>query len=171
MTEPTAERIADVSTVRPDPIGCDFSLPLKAVFHPLGFPVEIATNCAEVLAAAEENWKSFDNVFSAVPVQLHIAVSKGHASECPPPPTYRGQRNLVMFVALVASVPLRFSQGGRYRGLSDLIRTPLVCRQWRNGHLAALGVRDEFKPTEGTAIHDIRTHRVGVLNPTSTGLS
>src|SRR5580704_18076379 len=79
MTEPTAERIADVSTVRPDPIGCDFSLPLKAVFHPLGFPVEIATNCAEVLAAAEENWKSFDNVFSAVPVQLHIAVSKGHA--------------------------------------------------------------------------------------------
>ena len=60
MTEPTAERIADVSTVRPDPIGCDFSLPLKAIFHPLGFPVEIATNCADVLAAAEENWKSFD---------------------------------------------------------------------------------------------------------------
>jgi hypothetical protein len=99
MAEPTAERIADVSSVRPDPIGCDFSLPLKAVFHPLGFPVEIATNCADVLAAAEENWKSFDKVFSAPPIQLHIAVSTGHASECPPPPTCRGQRNLVMFVA------------------------------------------------------------------------
>jgi hypothetical protein len=99
MTEPTAERIADASSVRPDPIGCDFSLPLKAVFHPLGFPVEVSTNCADVLAAAEENWKSFDKVFSAVPVQLHIAVSAGQASECPPPPTYRGQRNLVMFVA------------------------------------------------------------------------
>src|ERR1700740_1731766 len=42
---------------RYDPIGCDFNLPLKGVFHPLGFTVEIATNSDPVLEAAEEGWK------------------------------------------------------------------------------------------------------------------
>src|SRR5258707_1619361 len=83
----------------PDPIGCDFSLPLNAIFHPLGFTVEIATNCEDVLAAAAENWKSFDKAFPAPPVQLRIAVLEGQASQPLPPPTCRGQRNLVMFVA------------------------------------------------------------------------
>ena len=111
MADPTAERIAlgpggasglaraqDASSHHPDPIGCDFSLPLMGVFHPLGFTVEIATNSVSVLAAAEENWKSFDKVFSAPPVQLRIAMIEGDANDCPPP-TCRGQRNLVMFVA------------------------------------------------------------------------
>jgi HPr Serine kinase C-terminal domain len=111
MADQTAERMVvdagrssadcaqEESSPHPDPIGCDFELPLTAVFHPLGFTVEIFTNCAEVLAAAEENWKSFDKMFAAPPVQLRIAVLKGEASQCPPPPTCRGQRNLVMFVA------------------------------------------------------------------------
>jgi HPr Serine kinase C-terminal domain len=82
-----------------DPIGCDFSFPLRAVFHPLGFPVEIATNCADVLAAAEENWKLFQAVFPKASVQLRIAVLESTGDDCPVPPTCRGQRNLVMFVA------------------------------------------------------------------------
>jgi hypothetical protein len=89
----------EVSCVHPDPIGCHFSLPLKGTFHPLGFTVEIATNSPDVLIAAEENWKSFGKVFSAAPVHLHVAVTEGQATDCPPPPTYRGQRNLVMSVA------------------------------------------------------------------------
>ena len=83
----------------PDPIGCDVKLPFKSLFYPLGFPVEIATNCADVLAAANENWQSFQKQFVVPPVQLRIAVSQVRASECPSPPTCRGQRNLVMFVA------------------------------------------------------------------------
>ncbi len=82
-----------------DPIGCDFELPLKAVFYPLGFPVEIATNSGDVLAAARENWKSFRSRFDVAPVQLRIAVRNEYVNPCPPPPTCRGQRNLVMFVA------------------------------------------------------------------------
>ena len=82
-----------------DPIGYDVKLPFKSLFYPLGFPVEIATNCADVLAAANENWQSFQKQFVVPPVQLRIAVSQVRASECPNPPTYRGQRNLVMFVA------------------------------------------------------------------------
>ncbi|HEY3616844.1 MAG TPA: aldolase [Candidatus Sulfotelmatobacter sp.] len=86
-------------SAHPDPIGCDFNLPLKALYYPLGFAVEISTNCPAVLAAAEQNWKSFYKAFSAPPVQVRIAVTEGQATDCPPPPTCRGQRNLVMFVA------------------------------------------------------------------------
>jgi hypothetical protein len=112
MADPTADNIAldprgslelesrlEESSPRPDPIGCDFSLPLKAVFYPLGYAVEIATNSADVLEAAEENWKSFDPVFTAPPVEIRIAALDGHPGGCPPPPTCRGQRNLVMLVA------------------------------------------------------------------------
>ena len=82
-----------------DPTGCELKLPVAGVFYPLGFAVEIATNSADVLAAARENWRSFQQQFATPPVQLRIAVSKERASQCPPPPTYRGQRNLVMLVA------------------------------------------------------------------------
>jgi hypothetical protein len=82
-----------------DPIGCDFELPLKAIFYPLGFPVKIATNSTDVLAAAGENWKSFQREFDVPPVQLRIAVRTGSINPCLPPPICRGQRNLVMFVA------------------------------------------------------------------------
>jgi hypothetical protein len=86
-------------SAHPDPIGCDFNFSLKAVFYPLGFAVEISTNAPQVLAAAQENWKSFHKVSCAPPVQVRIAVMDGQATHCPPPPTCRGQRNLVMFVA------------------------------------------------------------------------
>ncbi len=99
VLDPASAYPREASSARPDPIGCDFSLPLKGVFHPLGFTVEIATNCAEVLGAAEENWKLFHKVFPAPPVQLRIAVLDDGASQNLAPPTCRGQRNLVMFVA------------------------------------------------------------------------
>lgn len=82
-----------------DPIGCDFELPLNAVFYPLGFPVEIATNSRGVLSAARENWKSFPSKFDVPPVQLRIAVRNEYINPCPPRPSCRGQRNLVIFVA------------------------------------------------------------------------
>src|SRR3981081_1555809 len=112
MADPTAENVAldprgfsgldsmrEGSVPRPDPIGCDFNLPLKAAFHPLGFAVEIATNSVAVLEAAKENWKSFDPVFNATSVELRIAVLDGPARDSPPPPRFRGQCNLGMFVA------------------------------------------------------------------------
>jgi hypothetical protein len=99
VLDPASAYPREASSARPDPIGCDFSLPLKGVFYSLGFTVEIATNCEEVLAAAEENWKLFDKVFPAPPVQLRIAVLDGNAGQTLAPPTCRGQRNLVMFVA------------------------------------------------------------------------
>ena len=82
-----------------DPLLYNFELPLEAVYHPLGFSVEIGTNSREVLEGAEESWGHFRKVFSEPPVQLRIGVLAGGPTECPPAPVSRGQRNLVLQIA------------------------------------------------------------------------
>jgi hypothetical protein len=72
---------------------------LQAVYHPLGFSVEIATNSRHVLMAAEESWGHFRKVFSEPPVQLRIGVLEGGPGEDPPAPVWRAQRNLLALVS------------------------------------------------------------------------
>jgi hypothetical protein len=85
-------------TFQIDPLAYDFEMPLQAVYHPLGFSAEIATNAPEVLAGAQESWGHFRPVFSEAPVQVRIGVLESGSNECPPPPVFRGQRNLVSVV-------------------------------------------------------------------------
>lgn len=86
--------------IRPsDPLLWDFDLPMRAVYHPAGFPVEVVTNSADVLAAAEESWGMFEKVFSLPHIQIRLGVLPGSSKECSPTPTCRGQRNLITLVA------------------------------------------------------------------------
>jgi hypothetical protein len=89
----------DHPSLRSDDLLYDLELPLRGAYHPLGFTVEIATNYADVLAAAEENWGPFRRVFPEPPVKLRIAVVEGGASECPPAPIVRGYDKLLIRVA------------------------------------------------------------------------
>lgn len=82
-----------------DPLLYDFELPLHANFNFVGFPVEIYTNSTEVLAAAEESWGMFRNVFIEPPLQIRIGVLPGTSSGPPPPVVVRGQRNLISQIA------------------------------------------------------------------------
>src|SRR5512135_346153 len=84
---------------RVDPLLCDFEMPLRGVYHPLGFSLEIDTNSSEVLAAAEESWGHFRKVFSQPPVRLRIGVLAGKSAECPQPPVCREHGNLIVQVA------------------------------------------------------------------------
>jgi hypothetical protein len=84
---------------RVDPLLYNFELPFEAVYHPLGFSVEIATNSHEVLEGAEESWGDFRKVFSEPPVQLRMGVLEGGSAECPRAPVSRGLRNLVTQIA------------------------------------------------------------------------
>ncbi|MGI8772577.1 MAG: HPr kinase/phosphorylase [Acidobacteriaceae bacterium] len=85
--------------VKEDPLLADIELPFVGVFHPLGFSVEIATNCPDVLEAAEEAWRYGRKSFLEPPVELRIAVAPGRSRECPPPPVFRRQRKLFSLVA------------------------------------------------------------------------
>jgi hypothetical protein len=81
-----------------DPLLYDFELPLQAVYYPFGFPVEIATNAPEVLTGAHESWGQFRRVFLEAPLQVRIGVLDRGSNDCPPVPTFLGQRNLVSLI-------------------------------------------------------------------------
>lgn len=84
---------------RIDPVLSSFEMPLRAVYHPLGFSLEIETNSSEVLAAAEESWGHFRKVFSQPPLRLRIGVLEGKSVQCPQPPVCREHGNLLVQVA------------------------------------------------------------------------
>lgn len=107
MTGANGER-----ALKNDPLFYDLELPLRAVYHPLGFSVEIATNSELVLAAAQESWRHFRRVFAEPPIQLRVAVLKGGPRKCPLPPTVRGQRNLLVRVADAGNFSVSNIQAG-----------------------------------------------------------
>lgn len=82
-----------------DPLLSSVELPLRRIYHPLGFAIEIKTNADEVLAAAEESWGGRPKSFSEPALELRIALGEGRSGLCPPAPVYRGQRHLLSIVA------------------------------------------------------------------------
>src|SRR5271155_5691685 len=100
---PRMKAITTADVVEPaisgDPLLRNVDLPLRRVFHPLGFSVEVITNAEEVLAAAEESWSSLAMMFPEPPLELRIAVSESRSGTCPPAPVYRAQKNLLSVVA------------------------------------------------------------------------
>jgi hypothetical protein len=74
-------------------------LPLKRTFYPLGFPAELRTNSAEMLAEAEEKWGMFEKRFDTETIQVDIHVVETDSTECPPPPWCRIMQPLVVTVS------------------------------------------------------------------------
>jgi hypothetical protein len=82
-----------------DPALARFSMPLRETFYPLGFPLQIETNCEEVLNSAAVSWKGFVQLFDTPPIRVRVGVTKGHSSECPPTPVSRVQQYIATNVA------------------------------------------------------------------------
>jgi hypothetical protein len=74
-------------------------LPLREMFYPYGFPIEVLTDSAEVLEIASEQWGMFQKKHSTEPVRIHMYVSEGGSADCPPPPTYRFKWPLLLTFA------------------------------------------------------------------------
>ncbi len=151
------------STLTNDPLFYDLELPVRALYHPLGFSVEIATNSEQVLAAAEESWGHFRRVFDEPPAQLRIAVLEGGLRECPAPPTLRGNRNLLVRVADAAN----FSVSNMELGFALCWLTPAVVAN--RGYLRYYFIEgmswDLLQPLYLTSIHAacVRLGNSGVL--------
>jgi hypothetical protein len=74
-------------------------LPLRRIFYPLGFPAEVRTNSAEMLAEAEEKWGIFEKRFDTETIQVDIHVVETDSTECPPAPWCRIMQPLVVMVS------------------------------------------------------------------------
>lgn len=77
-----------------------YTAPLPHVWrcYPYGFPVDVASNSREVLAAAEESWGVYAARFDKPPLRVHVMVSDGSGGQ-PPAPVLRGQRHLLLWVS------------------------------------------------------------------------
>lgn len=82
-----------------DPLLSNVNLPLRALFHPLGFSLEIVTNSQAVMAAAQASWGHFQKRFSVPALKIHIGVLQGGTADCPPAPVCRTQGDLLSMIA------------------------------------------------------------------------
>jgi hypothetical protein len=62
-------------TRRLDPLGVQAELPLTGVFHPMGFRLDLTTNCLDVVEAAEESWPHGAQEFDAPPLTMRVFVT------------------------------------------------------------------------------------------------
>jgi hypothetical protein len=63
--------------------------PLHGMFYPLGFPMLLRTNSAEVLELAEELFGMFKQEHETEPVLVDMYVTEGGSTECPSAPLHR----------------------------------------------------------------------------------
>ena len=82
-----------------DALLCDMELPLRESFYPIGYPIEILTNDAEVLQSARETFGHARPSRTAPVLQLRIGVGSEAIPRCPPEPTRREYNHLYSLVA------------------------------------------------------------------------
>jgi hypothetical protein len=82
-----------------DPLGYHASLPLNGRYYPMGFPLDIVTNCADVIAAADELWRDCEpraGCYQAPCFRIGVADNDARAPFDAAMP--RGQNHLVSFI-------------------------------------------------------------------------
>jgi hypothetical protein len=95
-------------------------LSLYGKFYPLGFPLEVRTNSAEMLVLMEETWGAFEKRFDYEPLRTEIRVLETDATECPPAPSYRLMQPMLTAIADKDNYLLAdFSAGRTYVTLSS----------------------------------------------------
>lgn len=82
-----------------DPLLFHAELPLSECFYPLGFPLRVETDHPAVLRAARDSWGAFPKLFEADALEVRFFVEQGQNDALPPPPVFRGNRNLISIVS------------------------------------------------------------------------
>ena len=93
-------------------------LTYEAMYFPVGYPVRVLSNSAEVLAAAAQSWSSFNPVFHREPLEVLLDVKpdsdKNHT--LPPAPTHMVKGALLVEVADIDNFFIADLKKGRALG-------------------------------------------------------
>jgi len=82
-----------------DPVLSARPLPLRARFYPLGFPLDLETNSADVMQAASEGWGLFQQAFDETPMRISLGVAPGESCGIPPKSTFFSREHLMSITA------------------------------------------------------------------------
>ena len=107
------------------------ALTIAQTFYPLGFPLEIRTNSAEVLRQSELKWGMFARRFDSEPIIADIHVVESDLATCPPIPVYRFFDGQMVMVADPANFCTATFPNGRTRMMvsTAALRHPNYFRQ------------------------------------------
>src|SRR5258708_1996728 len=95
-----------------DPVLSAHPLPLRTRFYPLGFPLDLETNSADVMQAASEGWGLFQQVFDETPMRLSLGVLESESREIPPPSKFFSREHLLSITADTENVVVMdFNEG------------------------------------------------------------
>jgi hypothetical protein len=83
---------------REDPLGYDLPLPLRSRYYPMGFPLDLATNSEDILAAVDSIWAQFPVTSRQRAAKLRVVVENCDARVPPLPSMPRGGNHLVSIV-------------------------------------------------------------------------
>lgn len=77
------------------------NLSYEAVYFPLGYPVRVVCNSAQVLKAAEQSWNCFGPVFHGEPLEILVEVTDaaGSSEALPPAPAHMLRGSLLVVIA------------------------------------------------------------------------
>jgi hypothetical protein len=118
--------------VLPDPVLSAFELPLRARFYPFGFPLDLATNSAHVIQAAEEGWGGFAQQFDGPPVRFQLGVAPGANTPLPPQSTVRSREHLMFIVADLENFTVcDFSRGFGFGWITESVAKDHALARYR----------------------------------------
>jgi hypothetical protein len=80
-----------------DPMLRDIALPHRATFYPAGFPLDLATNSPDVIAAADESWRYWQREYDVAPLRFRVVVEED--GNLAAPPAVRMDEHLVHYVS------------------------------------------------------------------------
>jgi hypothetical protein len=108
----------------------------RALFYPLGYPVEIASGDGAALEAASDLWRSWPALFNAAPVKIRIDIHRGAAPRRGP--RFSAQGHLLRF----ASDEMNFAEFDPdcRRGTVTIAAEALGSEFFRRHFLEALGL-------------------------------
>jgi hypothetical protein len=117
-------------TAMPDPLLCDYPLPLHRRFYPLGFPLDVFTNSELVLEAGHENWGQFTQTYDRPPAVLRIGITESGGHRTVNAPACRGNRNLISIISDAENFSIcDLRKGFAFAWLtSDLMRDAVFAR-------------------------------------------
>jgi len=87
-----------LKTLRECPPANGASLPFRAIFHPMGYAVEISSNSPDVLGAAAKLWSRYPVLSDAEPIRIRVMFGAAQASSLrqPLPPRIEGRLFLIV---------------------------------------------------------------------------
>ncbi|MGH9613451.1 MAG: hypothetical protein ACRD4P_10260, partial [Bryobacteraceae bacterium] len=89
----------EIQPTTDDPLLTGVEFPKSVRIHPLGFPLELATNSDDVIEASLENWSLFAPAFDQPPMRLSLGVAGSGESRLPAMPEFRSRGHLMSIVS------------------------------------------------------------------------